>query len=178
MRKFVTGLLYCAMLKLYPEEKHLLRIYWQNPQLPENNQSKIGNLALILLHNIFQLKNFVGNFPQYFQLIARFASLGPEAREFLLRAKGVGRLMEFFYDEVSPHKEYFRDFSDIAPIYNERPEIGLPTEIDRKQMSQFQELMEKKRMKILKDAPAKYKYLIESVSLLIRAFKNGDRSPF
>jgi hypothetical protein len=67
--------------------------------------------------------------------LARFTSLGPEARLFLLRAKGVGRLMEFFFDEVSPHKEFFRDMSDINPIYKEKPEIGLPTEIDRKQLS-------------------------------------------
>ncbi len=45
--------------------------------------------------------------------------------------------MEFFYDEVSPHKEFFRDFTDINPKYKEKPDIGLPTEIDRKQMSQF-----------------------------------------
>lgn len=37
MRKFVTGLLYCAMLKLYPEEKHLLKNYWVNPQNLANN---------------------------------------------------------------------------------------------------------------------------------------------
>lgn len=178
MRKFVTGLLYCAMLKLYPEEKHLLRNYWVNPQNVANNQTKIGNFALILLQNIFQLKKFVANFPQYFQLIARFTSLGPEAREFLLKAKGIGRLMEFFYDEVSPHKEFFRDFSDVNPIYNEKPEIGLPTEIDRKQMNQFQELLEKRRMKNLQEALPKYKYLVEAVSLMIRAFKNTERSPF
>ena len=78
---------------------------------------------------------YIANFPQFFQLIARFSSLGPEAREFLLRAKGIGRLMEFFYDEVSPHKAYFRDYTEINPIYKGKPDIGLPTEIDRKQMS-------------------------------------------
>lgn len=55
-------------------------------------------------------------------------------REFLLKAKIVGRLMEFFYDDVSPHKEFFRDFSDVNPWFKERPDIGLPTEIDKKQM--------------------------------------------
>ena len=53
-------------------------------------------------------------------------------REFLLRAKAIGRLMEFFYDEVSPHREYFRDFTEINPIYKDKPDIGLPTEIDKK----------------------------------------------
>jgi hypothetical protein len=53
-------------------------------------------------------------------------------REFFLRAKLIGRLMEFFYDDVSPHKEFFRDVSDINPLITERPDIGLPTEIDKK----------------------------------------------
>jgi len=55
----------------------------------------------------------------------------------MLRAKGVGRLMEFFFDEYSPHKDYFREMSDIIPIYKERPEIGLPTVIDKKNTNQF-----------------------------------------
>jgi len=59
-------------------------------------------------------------------------SLGPEIRAFFLKAKLIGRLMEFFYDDVSPHKEFFRDISDINPVLNERPDIGLPTEIDKK----------------------------------------------
>lgn len=100
-------------------------------------------------------------------------------REFLLKGKMIGRLMEFFFDDVSPHREFFRDFTDINPQYKEKPDIGLPTEINRKNMSQFQELLERRRMKNLQDAPPKYKYLIEAVSNCIRAFKNGEkRSPF
>jgi len=71
--------------------------------------------------------------------------LGPETRLFLLKAKTVGRLMEFFFDEVSPHKDYFREMSDINPVYKEKPDIGLPTDIDNKQMSQFQSILERRR---------------------------------
>jgi len=45
--------------------------------------------------------------------------------------------MEFLFDEVSPHKEFFRDFTDINPHYKELPDIGLPTQIDKKQLSHF-----------------------------------------
>ena len=65
-------------------------------------------------------------------MIARIASLGPETRLFLLKAKTVGRLMEFFFDEVSPHKEYFREMSDLNPLYKEKPDIGLPNDLDNK----------------------------------------------
>ena len=43
--------------------------------------------------------------------------------------------MEFFFDEISPHKDFYRDMSSICPIEVENPEIGLPTQIDRKQMN-------------------------------------------
>ncbi len=46
-------------------------------------------------------------------------------------------MLQFFFDDISPHHDYFRDFSDIRPIYNEHPEMGLPTEADNKQMTQF-----------------------------------------
>lgn len=70
-------------------------------------------------------------------------------REFLLRAKLIGRLMEFLFDDVSPHQAFFRDFSDINPLFQDKPEIGLPTEIDKKQMSHWQEVLEKRRLKTL-----------------------------
>jgi hypothetical protein len=37
MRRFVAGLLYCAMLKVYPIEKDTLNLYWINPEDPNNN---------------------------------------------------------------------------------------------------------------------------------------------
>lgn len=56
-------------------------------------------------------------------------------REFFLRGKLIGRLMEYFFDDVSPHRDFFRDFTDINPQFKELPDIGLPTKINRKQMS-------------------------------------------
>ena len=38
--------------------------------------------------------------------------------------------------------------------------------------------MEKRRLKNLIDAHPKYKYLIEAVNNLIRAYKNIEKSPF
>ena len=135
MRKFTAGLLYCAMLKVYPFEKHLLLDYWKNPLDPANNKTVIGNFALILIKVLFEVKRFVANSNQYFLLFARLSSLGPEIKEFLLKARTVGRLMEFFYHDYSPHKEFFGDMSEIMPIQKDMPEIGLPTVIDRKQMN-------------------------------------------
>ena len=66
MRKFTAGLLYCSMLKVYNQEKDFLAYYWLDPTNPESNKTVFGNFILVLLHNIFSLKKFAGNFPQYF----------------------------------------------------------------------------------------------------------------
>lgn len=133
MRRFTCGLLYCAMLKLYPYEKHVIMDYWNNEDHP--NRSTIGNLALVLIRVLFDVKRFVSNSNQYFLLLARLSSLGHEIREFMLKARTIGRLMEFYFDDYSPHRDFWREMTEIIPTYTEQPEIGLPTQIDRKTMN-------------------------------------------
>jgi len=45
--------------------------------------------------------------------------------------------MDYFYEEVSPYKDEFRNLADLNPRIKEKPDIGLPTKIDRKQLSYF-----------------------------------------
>jgi hypothetical protein len=62
MRKFVVGLLYCAMLKIYPNEKASLNDYWSSQEEVPKSNSTLGNFALILIKNLFTLKDYVANF--------------------------------------------------------------------------------------------------------------------
>ena len=43
--------------------------------------------------------------------------------------------MDFFFEDASPYKDEFRQLTDIAYQIKEKPDIGLPTVIDRKQVS-------------------------------------------
>lgn len=97
----------------------------------------LGNFALVLLSNLQYAKKFSLNCSQYLQLFARLSSLGKEMREFLLKSRMVGMLLQFVYEECSPHKEFFKDISRFHPKYNEHPDMGLPTVIDKKQSNQF-----------------------------------------
>ena len=40
--------------------------------------------------------------------------------------------MEFFFDDVSPHRDFYREMKDIHPVFTKKPIIGLPTNIDKK----------------------------------------------
>lgn len=76
----------------------------------------IGSLILLMISHLYELKSFNLNLPHYFQIMARFASLGPESREFLLKLRMVGRCMDFFFDGASPYRKLFADMSDLGPI--------------------------------------------------------------
>jgi hypothetical protein len=82
-------------------------------------------------------KKFSLNLSQYLQLFARLSSLGKEMREFLLKSRMVGMLLQFIHEDCSPHTQFFRDTSRFHPKYNEHPDMGLPTVIDKKQSNQF-----------------------------------------
>ena len=101
-------------------------------------QGPIGNLILLMISHLYDLKSFNLNIPHYFQIMARFASLGPESREFLLKLRIVGRCMDFFFDGASPYRKQFADMSDLGPIHTtELPDIGLPTPINNKNRNYF-----------------------------------------
>lgn len=88
----------------------------------------LGNFILMLITQIYDLKDYAMNQPHYFQILARFASLGAEAREFLLRARVVGRCMDMFFDSASPYRKEFADMRDLGALRAcESPDIGLPT---------------------------------------------------
>ena len=115
----------------------MLRNYFREGSQQE--VGTLGNFILLLISQIFNIKPFVFNWPHYFQIIARFSSLGPEAREFLLRARFAGRAMELFFEGETPHHDHFADMEDLGSLQeNSSPDIGLPTQVDYENRTYFQ----------------------------------------
>jgi len=148
MPKLTCGLIYSAMLTIYDKEKGSLANFWPDAEKQRRaNPGKtaagasvgtLGNFILLLLSHLYDLKAFVLNLPHYFQILARFASLGPEARAMMLRARIVGRCMDFFFDGASPYRGLFGDVTDLGPVITrEEPELGLPTMMDKKVRTYF-----------------------------------------
>lgn len=40
--------------------------------------------------------------------------------------------MDYFFEDASPYKEDFKNMIDVRVRFKEVPDIGLPTQIDRK----------------------------------------------
>jgi hypothetical protein len=111
MRKLTVGLIYCAMIRVYEEEKELLDDYWQYREGKKDSLQRclLGNFINILISNLESTHVYAETNLQYHQLISRFSSLGKEARLYLLKAKIVGRIVNFYLEDSSPFKEYFND---------------------------------------------------------------------
>lgn len=164
MPKLVVGLIYTAMINVYESEKATLNSHWdyaaelaklsgvdlneevdgEQPPYTEAAKAKLagqaragvlGNFILVLLRNLYAVEPFRRNYPHYFCIMSRFASLGPEAREFLVRSRAVGRFLDFFYARASIYRDHFSRMWDLGPSEaTVKPELGLPTTVDDKML--------------------------------------------
>lgn len=171
MRKFTVGLLYCAMIQLYKEEKDLLDQYWQYREGTKESLQRcyLGNFVNLLISGFKDTRVYTEFNANYFELLARFASLGKEARLYLLKAKIVGRIMNFYLQDASPYVEYFNDCSDLSFEENHNVELGLPIKMENVKMSMWEELFMKKRDAQIEQGAQNYTYIYETLSLCLRS---------
>ena len=54
--------------------------------MQDEQPSVLGNFILLILSNIYDVRSYALNATNYFMILARFASLGSEARQFLVKA--------------------------------------------------------------------------------------------
>lgn len=95
--------------------------------------------------------------------------MGPEAKQFLVRADTIQRLLNFFYFENTPFKTNFIEAPRLPFDVNEDPEMGLPTPEDSsRKKSTLAIKKEQKRLSTLNSSKPSYMYLIEVVSNLVR----------
>ena len=155
--RFTTGLLYCAMLKVYDEEK---------AKIGANSACFLPQFANCLMCQLSGCRKYTKNFAYYFQAIARLANLGPEMREYLLKNDSIERLLGFWksIDETN-----WNDFTGIKYNENKKVDIGLSTEVDERFQSPFEEFFTQKREQNCQNANPVYTFLFEALSLLIRS---------
>ena len=166
MRKLSAGIMYCAMLKLYENEKDVLNSYWEYKEGKCDTFQKtyLGNFINLLISNFDNAHNYSEQNSQYFQLIARFSSLGKEARLYLLKAKIVGRIFNYYLNDSSQFQEFFNDFSDVEFEENQLIEIGFPMKSEDMKLTLWEELIQKKRDTQIADGQQDYTFIFEILS--------------
>lgn len=109
MRQVYIGIVTCAMLKVFEDEKDQLNFYWDDVEANVENprQTTLGNYINTLLFLLPQLKDFSANQAQFLQLISQFCRMGIQSKRYLIRADAIQRLLNFFYYKHTPFREDF-----------------------------------------------------------------------
>ena len=170
IRRFTVGLLYCAMLKVYENEKDRIADW-----IPGSNfHLLLPNFANCIMCQLEGCRKFTKNFEHFFQVIGRLAFLGPEMRDYFYKTGALTRLIGFW--NLIPETNW-NNFANIATFpKNNEPELGIPTEVDERFQSVFEEINEKKRELINLQAQPNYTFFLEAVSILLRGTVFDEKS--
>ena len=182
MRKLTVGILYCAMINLYEEEKDELDHYWQYKEGLRESWHKcyLGNFINLVISNIKESRKWTEFNTNFFCLLSKFASLGQEARLYLLKAKVIGRIIAHYQQDASAFQEFFTDYSDVVFEENTNVEIGLPIKLENTKITLWEEMFQRKRDLQVAEANQDYTFLYETLSYLVRScvFKADQASTY
>ncbi len=170
MRSLVVGLLYCAMLKVYERDKTVIA----KCSGTETKECTLPNFANCIMQQLAGCRKFTIHFEQFFQLFARMTFLGGEMRDYFLRTGALKRLLGFW--ATLPDTKW-NVFTELPFTENATPELGLPSVVDERFQSFFEEFYTLRREKAYQDAQPAYTFLFEAVSLLLRGTAAAEKSP-
>lgn len=158
------------MIRLYEHEKDYLNEFWQLQEESKEavHRSSLGNFINIVIENIGAARKLAEYNSQYFSILSRFASLGQQARLYLLKAKIIGRLM-IYIKEGNYSSEISSIFGTLNYMAVSQPEVGLPFKLENVKLSLWEELFITKRDAQIADASQDYTFLFETLSWCVRS---------
>ena len=169
MRDFTCGILRLCMKKVYVEEAE-----GQKNRLFETNSydlpsTILANFINVFINLIFEARTMTRDYTEFFEIFYYFAKLGPECSHYLIKKKVIGRLIDFFFNNVRDFQEIFRKFTDVKFLESEPSLLGQPAEAKKKILSGFEEMRQKKKEKFLMDNynTSSKIYLWQTISELI-----------
>lgn len=153
IRRYVVGLIYCAMLKLYENDKENI--------LQTGKFSVLTNFANCVFRQLEKTMKNSENIEQYFQLLSRIAILGPEIREYFIKKGAVKGLFGFC---MSDKEANWNPFTELQFVETEKVELGPYSEPNGGYQSSYDEYM----MRRDQMAPT-YTFMLELLGLLFRS---------
>lgn len=110
----------------------------------------LSNFMNALLAQYDVATNFSLHTSHYLRVIAKFTLLGDEAIDYLLRAKAVGRLLDFYTQyPLNEMNSSFRKLNDLwfRSVQDRESEFGLPIEVNLATLSSWDQFFARKREK-------------------------------
>jgi hypothetical protein len=177
MRKFVVGILMVAFRKIYPfEGKGAANRLMETDKKTGLPVTRLANFINACIQLIFETKQGSREFTDFFKIFYEIARTGPEPTGYLIHHKVIGRLMDFFYDGMSPLNEFFRNMSDV-PYKESGDLIGFCHEEKKKHRTTLDEILAKRKERAMPEHHSAHRtFLWQSVSYLI-TFCKISKSP-
>ena len=160
MRYFVVGIIYCAMLKLYPSEKG---------KLLSGESCTFTQFINSCLDILQQARKYTKHMSNFLHIFSRFSSLGTEARQYLLTKKALNLLLAFFNSQTN---NWFK----LPYLSLKTSELGSQVIIQEKYSSYIDEYWAKRKEKDIINANPDFSYIIESISYLLRSCAISETS--
>lgn len=162
------------MLNVYKQEKKILFTIFDE-KAPK--KSSLANFINIILTNLKSSREYTENFEQYQQIIAWFASLGPDARFYLLKIKTLKWICLFVQEKYFKVDEEYSEEEFRLPCYeNYTPEIGIAPE-DNARVSNLEKWYQEKEQERVWSGVGRYNHICEALSYLIWACDINGKCP-
>lgn len=180
MRRFALGVISTAFKTAYNyklKEGGEPFISGKGFRLDKTLSSVLTNFVNCSINLIFESKTAGRDYSEFFKLFYEIATSGYQAVGYLISKKIIGRFMDFFYEEVSPLNDFFRDMSDAPYWEPEQYDIGEPQEEKTKVRTAWEEYMFKKKDKQTTESTFAHKsYLWKTLCYLLLHCKMSSAS--
>lgn len=179
MRRFIVGIVSTALrcvhqaeIKSTPEKIFVLDKKNDKPA------SIVGNFINCCINNIFESRKNMREYSEFFKLFVEIASLGPECVQYLVQRQVIGRFMDFFYDQISPMNDYFRDMSDVPFDEPEDAGFGIPPDEKVKVRASWEDLILKRKDRNMQESHMAHKsYMWKALYLLLKYCRMNSKVP-
>ncbi len=183
MRRFTVGIVTLAFKIVFD---YRLTIDGDSLLLPNSDAQEsemntiLTNFMNCCISLLFESKLVGRDYTEFFRIFYEISLCGHQIVRYLISKKVVGRFLDFFYEQISPYNEYFRDMLDVQYTESKKVDLGTSYEEKRKERSMWEEQMLRKPEKPVLDSRVPQKsYLWKTLCQLLlhcRFIQNAPRS--
>jgi hypothetical protein len=178
MRRFIVGLLSVAITVSYEFEGKGAR----NRLFEEDPKTKLpvtylGNFINACINVIFESRHNNREYTEYYKVFCELGSCGPEVVGYMVHKRTIRRFLDFFFDMASPLNDHFRDMTDVPFKEPTDVELGTPQEEKVKIRSAWEELILKRKDRIVESHSAQKTYFWKALCIMVMHCKaNGTNN--
>lgn len=158
------------MKRVYTEEAQGAKNRLFETDSNDNPTTILANFINSFFNLLYELRGNYRDFTEFFLIYYEFSKLGPESAHYLIKKKTIGRFIEFVCGNFRDLQEVFHKLTDVKSqeFTQNQMYLGEPSEIKKKNLTNFEELRQRKKEKAMAEYSTSSKiYLWQAVCELL-----------